>query len=720
MRRIIGLIVMTLILMIVVGCDNTSNDVMIDEQTIIESNNSYDSILYNLESINGEICSIKMIDNNIYVQSYEEKENATYYSFYRCDEKKAIPIISLDKDTYISAVTVINEKIFYLLRDNISNELIEKLYVFDNNKVLSIDIGDIINSDEFDVIKLEKSEDKLLILADNVYMFDQNLEYVKTINYESNDKLIDTAISGNDKIICAFSNRDSYRNECTIYEFDVINSKWSELIELDCNYTNIVINGYSNNFLYKANDGIYSFDLETNETNKVLDYSDSYMSVNEIEILESKNENEYISLYESDGKLNVIAYELSDSDDDRKTILLGCYHCDYNIKNEIIEYNKTNLHYKIIIKDYAEYDNPVLEINKDFSSEAAPDILIFNNKNKILNIDTFIQKEYLEDVSGYFENTFEPNEYIVNALDAMKTKDKMYFVSPYFEINAIAVQNELYSQIPDWSIKTIIEYVEKNNIKLTGSTGDYFSLLTGDESMSPFYDYEEKKAYFDDESFEKLMSFDPQIEYVDFSDISEEDYINQLVEDEESFKNGEILMNSVDMTFENYSYTKQRFGEDVRFVSYPSEDGIKLTFPIMIGVSKNSNNKDESWDFIKRIMSKDYQYKCMDHYIPVRRDVFDMLVKEKTTNEPYIDVYGKSVEPMNESYESFGRQFTIAPLSEEQIDEFISLIDDVKGRRIYDLNILEIVDEEIFCDDKQEKKIKSIQNRVTVYLNEQE
>ena len=110
----------------------------------------------------------------------------------------------------------------------------------------------------------------------------------------------------------------------------------------------------------------------------------------------------------------------------------------------------------------------------------------------------------------------------------------------------------------------------------------------------------------------------------------------------------------------------------------------------------------------------------MDHYIPVRRDVFDMLVKEKTTNEPYIDVYGKSVEPMNESYESFGRQFTIAPLSEEQIDEFISLIDDVKGRRIYDLNILEIVDEEIFCDDKQEKKIKSIQNRVTLYLNEQE
>ena len=64
MRSIIGLIVMTLILMIVVGCYNTSNDVMIDEQTIIESNNSYDSILYNLESINGEICSIKMIDNN--------------------------------------------------------------------------------------------------------------------------------------------------------------------------------------------------------------------------------------------------------------------------------------------------------------------------------------------------------------------------------------------------------------------------------------------------------------------------------------------------------------------------------------------------------------------------------------------------------------------------------------------------------------------------------
>ena len=99
-----------------------------------------------------------------------------------------------------------------------------------------------------------------------------------------------------------------------------------------------------------------------------------------------------------------------------------------------------------------------------------------------------------------------------------------------------------------------------------------------------------------------------------------------------------------------------------------------------------------------------------------------MLIKRKTTTEEYIDELGQEIYPVSEYWEWDGVSVEGRPLSQQEADMYIDLVNNTKKSNISDSTIMQIVTEEAeiyFKGDKSlDEVVEIIQNRVQTYVDE--
>lgn len=554
----------------------------------------------------------------------------------------------------------------------------------------------------------------LLLCKDKLYKLDQDLIKFDAASYNHSYYLYDIATDRNGDIIGAFS-ENSAEGKTYVMRLSADVASWDEISTINNLHEDILVDAVVDEDEYdlyiKFDDGIYGYKETGEEPVKIMDFGQSCISEEEAEMISSLSKERFIGFsydtgiyfLENDPSLAV----------EKKQIILAC--SDTNVINEVVKFNKKNSDYQIVIRDYSEYDDPEENISIDIAAGNAPDIVEYNQD--------LLDGGYLTDLSEYYSKNGIEKEIIDPVLKNMRKDGKMFYVAPFFDSNFFIIKKDYYETISSYNAGELIDYLNENNIEFQSDTNSLSTMAYLSNCGNDFIDYANQTCDFTSEDFKKILEYSKTYGKEEFEDFNE-DKKHEMIKE---FRDGKILLQTgFELQPEIIQYYKQLYGDDIVFASNFANIGNseKITYPICLSIYKGSENKEESWEFLKTLMEKEFQAKNCSAHNPVRKDAMEHKYQNAKATESFTDDYGVDVEPISGEYKAFGYSVVRKPLTDEDIKVFEKYLDGLAqndcesiNRQVFDILIEE--SEAYFSRDiKLDKCVDRIQKRIGIYINE--
>ena len=481
--------------------------------------------------------------------------------------------------------------------------------------------------------------------------------------------------------------------------------------------------------LYMAGaNAIYGMNLDGNGIVKVVDYVDSDMDVTAVTGL-AEMEDGKLAAVVSDLTGTSIVEILSKVDPEvvanRKTITLGSYYLDYEVRKQVFAFNKTNQDVRISIVDYSQFDGEtgtegLTKLNTDIASGSAPDVLVLS---PIMPISSYISKGVFEDLTSYMESDEEISgkEYLTNVFDAFRNDGKTYAVIPSFYVNTVIGKTE---DIGDGSGFTL-DFADQLAASKGIDPGRMFGLASREDILyqamelcgDQFIDWERSECKFDSPEFIRLLEFISQFP-AKLDDAA-------MQEDTTAFyRNGKALFARESLgTFDEYVNLRYGyFGTEIAMAGFPSQTpGTAAIAPqLEIAVNAASDQKDACWSFVRRFLLDDYQ-NSIEMYWPVSISALDQLANKAMEPIYYTDENGQKVEDhiiMNIG----GENVELPRISDSEVDQIYAFLRGLSSKAYFDRSVENIIVEEAAAFFEGQKSAKDvagvIQSRVQIYINE--
>ena len=108
--------------------------------------------------------------------------------------------------------------------------------------------------------------------------------------------------------------------------------------------------------------------------------------------------------------------------------------------------------------------------------------------------------------------------------------------------------------------------------------------------------------------------------------------------------------------------------------------------------------------------------------VPTRQDVYEVFVDNLKSSEKKTDIYGNVYEPNNSEYSWEDFTMKLHPVTDEELDEFSSLLDSSDGRFEREARIINIVADEADTyfsgDNSLDEAVLNIQSELRALLDE--
>lgn len=484
------------------------------------------------------------------------------------------------------------------------------------------------------------------------------------------------------------------------------------------------INGISYNNedkkIYINNEGsIYTFNTELEEEKLILDMNELSQFQFAFGVIPLVDANIY-SLHYSNDALSLVYYGDADESTlaeraksiDKTTITVqvmldinGIYkkaaaafeRANPELKVEIIEFGKLEA------KEYTE------KLNLKMMAGEGADMFMDD-----FPLVTYAQKGYLVDLETLIKNDtdFSYDAFNKEVIDATKIEGSLYaFPLRYFYYINIINKNlmeELNIDVDEnWTLEDfekVIEGIDQGDKKYSmfdvNFKGDILNSFL--INLDDYIDYENKTADFTNEKFSKAVELTKKLKNGNYA--SED--INMYT----TFSGGgEGRENILIFPFYMMSYAINSpfeiFEDSFEVWKSPGDEGFKMA-NMRIAINSNSKNQEACWDFIKFMISKEGQ------------EVSEL------TGLSIENGYRKSLgETLNKRIDEAKATF---PDAKNITDEEIALIEGMSskiGKQVLiESTLSEAINEELtlYFDDAKslEDTVKTIQNKVDIYLNE--
>ena len=472
---------------------------------------------------------------------------------------------------------------------------------------------------------------------------------------------------------------------------------------------------------------VYGMKLDGSAPVKILDYVDSDMDITALTCLTELEDGKFaavVSDLEGTTAVEILTKVDPEVVANRKTLTIGCYYLDYEVRKQVFDFNKKSQDVRFSIVDYSQYDGDtgaegMNRLNTDIASGSAPDILILSS---FMPIRSYINKGVFEDLTQYFDSDEEikGKQYLTNILDVFKTNGKMYAVVPSFYVNTIVGKT---ADIGDGSQFTP-DFADQLAKERGVAPDKMFGTCTRDEILyqalemcgGQFVDWENSTCSFDSPEFIRILQFVSQFP----------EKIDELREEDTSadYRSGKSLFYRESMgAFDEYVNLRYgTFGEEVTMTGFPSpKPGNAVIFPqLEIAINASSKDKDGCWSFVRRFLLDEYQ-NAVEMYWPVSITALDRLANAATEPLYYEDENGNRVED-HIVVNVGGEDIALPRISDSEVDQLYAFLKGLGSEAYYDVSIENIVAEEsaaFFAGQKSAEDVASvIQSRVQIYMNE--
>ena len=477
-----------------------------------------------------------------------------------------------------------------------------------------------------------------------------------------------------------------------------------------------------------GNNAVYGMNLDGTGAVKVIDYVDSDMDITAVTCLAEMEDGKMAAVVADQTGATILEI-LTKVDPEvianRKTITLGSYYLDYEVRKQVFAFNKESQDVRISIVDYSKYDGEtgaegMTKLNTDIASGSAPDILVLSG---VMPVKSYISKGVFEDLTPYLEKDEEiaGGQYLTNVFDVFKTDGKTFAIIPAFYINAVIGKTE---DIGDGSGLTL-DLVSQLAVQKGIDPARIFGRQTREDILyqamemcgEQFIDWDKSECRFDSDEFIRLLEFIKQfpakIENTDLTEDTSADY-----------RSGKALLSRVSIgSFDEYVNLKYGvFGTDITMTGFPSQTpGTAVIYPqLEIAVNSSSKEKDACWSFVRRFLLDPYQ-NSIEMYWPVSIGALDQLANKAMEPLYYTDENGNRVEDhiiMNIG----GENIELPRISDSEVDQMYAFFKGLGSEAYFDSSVENIILEEsaaFFEGQKSAKDVAGvIQSRVQIYINE--
>ena len=501
-------------------------------------------------------------------------------------------------------------------------------------------------------------------------------------------------------------------------------------------------------YFFMDNGNIFGERRDNGEVEKVVDWIACDVDSNSI------NSDRFGFL--SDGRIVAVTYEYSDNGPSRQQVLvlnrvdaaavttkteltLACLYLDYNLRSQIVKFNKSNPDYRIVVKDYSEYATDddynagLTKLNTEIISGNVPDILVNGTE---LPIGQYAAKGLLEDLWPYLDADpeYSRDKLMTQPLNAAQTDGKLYRLPIDFGVTTAVGLGKVVGEYTTWTLADVNDALSKlpegatvfNKYYTQAEMLKYCIAMNAENFMN----WQDGTCSFDSDEFRALLEFvKPFPAEYDWQSDAEE-----YESDYTRLKNGKQLLYPTSISdFDSIYYMFAALDHDVRFIGFPREDGSSgnaFNASCTLSISTACRDKSGAWAFIRSTLSDDYQKNLWNY--PIVKSVFEAKAQEAMTQEYETDADGNQILdddgnpiPISSGGMSYGNEpmIELYAVTQEQYDAVLALIDSTTTFVDYDQNVLDIISDEAagyFAGSKTvEEASKLIQSRVSLYIQEQ-
>lgn len=484
--------------------------------------------------------------------------------------------------------------------------------------------------------------------------------------------------------------------------------------------------------VYTTEVGVFSVTGQDAEVKQIMSFINSDVPTTNMNQVLMLDESRFIGCYFDDfnhaQKASLFTKMNPEDVKDKTVLVLAGYSVPYDVKKRVIEFNKTNQEYRVVIQEYSTYDTAVdgmagyTRLNMDILGRGLPDILIADS---YFPVSSYIDKGLVADIGEMIaaDPELSQKSFMENVFDAYRVDGKLYYVIPSFSVRTLVGKTSVVGDRSTWTMQEMRSKLDElpEGTQVIGElTKSEFIDMMMQYCGNDFVDVETGKCEFDTEHFVQMLEFAKTLpEEINWEELGEDYWETES----QQYRDGRTLLAECNVSNTRYvnDYINGYFGEDISYVGFPTDSGngavVEASEQYLI--SAKSENKEGAWEFVRYYLTDEYQQEVLT--FPVDKEIFEERAMEATQNPYYFDEMGKKVE--YESKLSVGGESIVLPnMTKEQVTKFVDFVGSIDKCVYYDEDIQAIISEEaasFFAGQKTAQEVaKVIQSRVEIYVSE--
>ncbi|MBE6623500.1 MAG: carbohydrate ABC transporter substrate-binding protein [Ruminococcaceae bacterium] len=525
----------------------------------------------------------------------------------------------------------IYESNMHLICENMNSE---RLFEINLNEVLS-------ELEHFYVSAIFFDDNGAVVFADTAMVFVSNdgavtdvVDFSESGEYFNNVKMF-----SNGDIVGLTIDWNSENTQRKLKKYDKASKTFVDMAEIEANFYTYIY-GEGDLLYYNDTIGVHSYNIVTKESKEVLNFINSDLNANRVNIIAAACGGFVAQEYTKDWSDVRIALleKVSDTDTVKKYVIdFASIYLNDNIRDVIIDFNKQNTEYRINYIDYSKYiqngnySDGVNRLNQDIIKGNIPDIFSVEG----LPLENYTSKKLIADLSVYMDNDpeFKKEDYLENILNITADNGKIYSVIPSFSVNTFITQEKYTEGKEKLTVDDLLEltkrYPESFILPYYTTRTDLLTGYMGKSIVSAYSEAVDKgTGSFADGNFAKYLEFVKSFpETFDWNKFYEE---NPNYNDMNMYLDGSCLMQYTNISVFDMSYAVRQHGPEYTYIGFPVPGSESLGYSIIpeceIAVSAKSVMKDEAWEFVKYLYSDEFQKST--YTFPVKKSILEEKANE--------------------------------------------------------------------------------------------
>ena len=385
------------------------------------------------------------------------------------------------------------------------------------------------------------------------------------------------------------------------------------------------------------------------------------------------------------------------------TLTLACWVSDTQVQELADQFNELHADYQIQIKSYftgdGNVDAALDRMNAELVSGDRPDLFYLDS----MDVMALVNSGILADLKPFMENDegFSASDYFSNIWEAFELGGALYELAPCFNIACFYGPKTLLGDRKGWTCSEAEQFITENKesepLFRIGRT-DMMTYLA-QFSVQNYIDIEKGTCNFETDSFYELLKLAKS-----FPVSGSAEY---------------VIYDGWLQNFVDYYDARITLGGPLTLVGYPSEgaDGPCAMALTSFGIGAATEHPDACWDFLKLMLTEENQQEIWDSWgFPISKEVLRKELYSATLDgsDPESLLY--------QWYGDAGKEKT--PLDTEESEYLLQVIEAISAARLRYEDVTNIILSEAqayFHEDKtEEETTKIIQNRVSIFLSEQQ